>query len=196
MKLAAGIIGIGKWEQFTLPAYESLKNQCEIVVIDNSAEPPYPFGERIPRTSYAAAINYFVGMVDADWYLALNNDVLCTGKINLDSYNPLTLYGNKLREQNGVRWIDAWCLLFSKQAFSIIGGLDEKFLMGGFEDADFCIRAAQKNINVELGNLPFVHLADSSRWKVEGYDKQRERNIAYLYEKHGVHLDASAKVIV
>jgi hypothetical protein len=194
LRTVAGIIGIGRWDELTLPAYQSVSKWCEAVVMDNASDPPYPFGKRIERTSYAGAINRFIQSEDADWYVILNNDILCHGSVptHLD---PMTLHGKKLRSQNGVEWVDMWILLISRQAYETVGEFDENFKMGGFEDADYCIRAKEHGIGVALADLPFTHLAKGNRWSFPGYDVQRHANIELIKQKHGVNLDSGAKVM-
>src|SRR5690349_15721229 len=85
-KVVALIIGIDGWEQYTLPLMFSLAKyepSCELVVIDNASQTPYPaidYVHRTERTCYSKAINTAAGIAGpADWYIVLSNDVLCTG---------------------------------------------------------------------------------------------------------------------
>jgi len=107
MRIAAIIVGIEGWEQYTLPLVESLiewrgEQLPEVVVIDNASKIPYRREDiQLPqvkdcfvnvhrseeRLCYSAAINLGHKVAHEwnrtyppfDWYIVLSNDVLCTG---------------------------------------------------------------------------------------------------------------------
>src|SRR3954465_6155342 len=92
MNIAAIIIGIDGWQRYTMPLVKSIQQHepdCEILVVDNGSEERYPWTEcqimRTERLCYSEAINRghrWINEIlefDADWYIVLSNDVLCTG---------------------------------------------------------------------------------------------------------------------
>lgn len=109
MRIAAIIVGIDGWHEYTLPLVESIREHepsCTMTVIDNMSRKPYPprsvpwtaeeMEKRVPawvfrpypepatHLSYSAAINMCKDRSDLwaakhDWYIVLSNDVLCTG---------------------------------------------------------------------------------------------------------------------
>ncbi len=56
-----------------------------------------------------------------------------------------------------VHRLAGFCLLHSREALAAIGGLDERFGMGCYEDFDFCLRLIQSGREVLLAEDVFVH---------------------------------------
>ena len=191
--VVTALTGIDLWNEYTEPCIRSIRKhepEANIVCVDNGSKVPYPIGHRIERTSYAGFINYVVREFDADWYLILNNDVLCTApylSVIEELYDDCN-YGNHLLRQDDVVWIEAWSILFSKKSYDKIGEWDEKFLMGGFEDADWGIRATKNGVGQMPLELPFKHFGGKTRWDIENYSETRLNNMQYLFEKHGLKI--------
>ena len=59
----------------------------------------------------------------------------------------------------------AFCLLVKKEVIDKIGGLDERFVLGNFEDDDFCLRAIEAGFKLLLANDVFVHHFKSKSFK-------------------------------
>ncbi|MBX2881872.1 MAG: glycosyltransferase family 2 protein [Granulosicoccus sp.] len=67
------------------------------------------------------------------------------------------------------------CLLISKQNYQRLDGLDERYILGDFEDSDLCMKARALGLNVLLcENVSLYHLerqsqsmVSSERWKNE-----------------------------
>lgn len=121
MNIAAIIVGIDGWEKYTLPLVESIKKHepnCRIVVVDNDSAEPYPYHTplhvvRSERLCYSAAINMGKAYApDADWYIVLSNDVLCTGPFadTLAQYNGNDIVGPCLKQTHGFDYIEGWCV--------------------------------------------------------------------------------------
>jgi len=193
---AVVIVGIDGWKEYTLPAIESIQRQepdIPIIVIDNASEPPYPKMAgmvQIQRSCYAAAINHGLRIADADWTIVLNNDVICNGPFThiLDGFNPRILYGNQLIVFGQLAWLGGWLYAIPRHVRETIGDFDEQFEVCGFEDADYCFRAAAASLHVAKSYLPFTHLWGKTRWGIEGYDAVRSANLRRLEAKHDVRL--------
>jgi GT2 family glycosyltransferase/tetratricopeptide (TPR) repeat protein len=71
-----------------------------------------------------------------------------------------------------------FCLLTRRTVVEKIGGLDEQFGSGNFEDDDFCLRAAAAGYQARIANDAFIHHAGSQTFKGAGIDYQQslERN--------------------
>lgn len=71
-----------------------------------------------------------------------------------------------------------FCLLAKRQVIDRIGGLDERFGTGNFEDDDFCLRAAAAGYKARIAQDAFVHHTGSQTFKGAGIDYQQsmERN--------------------
>jgi len=58
-----------------------------------------------------------------------------------------------------------FCLAARREVISAIGGLDERFGSGNFEDDDFCIRARLAGFHIRIAQDAFVHHTGSQTFK-------------------------------
>ncbi len=199
--LAIIIVGIDGWETYTKPAIESIlkyEPQAHITVIDAGSKTPYPVDrenglpiaiERMEYSgSYAEAINLGIMLNwQADGYLILNNDVLCTAPFLhlVDNLSDKAIYGRQIITEHDLTWLGLWlCLLPTRVSF-LVGKWDENFKLCGFEDADYCLRAKEHGFETRFVDLPFIHLWGKTRWGLTGYENVREQNRQYFQQKHG-----------
>ena len=192
------IVGINQWVEYTSPLIEQIKQfepDVNIVVVDNDSAVPYPEGDgyktvRTLRTCYAEAINNAIEHAKADWYLVLNNDVKCHGKFKdiIEKQSPEALYGRQIITQDDRTWLGIWLALVSDQIWNDVGLFDSGFKMCGFEDADYCVRAADMGYPTAPIDLPFYHYWGKTRWGLPEYPKVRLENIDYFEKKHGYRL--------
>ena len=193
------IVGVGGWEEYTKPCIESIREKMDgkasINIIDNGYNyhddewvktAPYCSMGFMPLSCYAKAINFGVNYTPriCDWLIIINNDVLCTGKIDTAKLDKNTIYGAKKHERWGREWLDGWIFVMHRDLLEDVGEFDENFKVAAFEDADYCFRAQDKGYKVEVIDLPFIHLETSDRLKVDG--GWRQDNLDYLKEKHGL----------
>jgi hypothetical protein len=121
MKVGIVICGTNDWKEYSFPLIDSIfkytdKKQIEICAMgtvtpppdaDNYHDFPVSFGWSTMVDGYARAINF--GLISLmydkfgevkyfDWYLIMNNDVLCEAPfINyLEKLDPKTVYGNTI----------------------------------------------------------------------------------------------------
>jgi GT2 family glycosyltransferase len=208
MDLSIIIVGIDQWAEFTLPAIQSIRRhepEARIVVVDAASKSPYPTMWDIgiksirldPSPSYAYAINQGIKAAgNADWYLVLNNDVYLHGPIS-DAIAALpanAIYGRQIIEEKGHRWLGLWLALIPAWVWREVGEFDERFLLCGFEDADYCIRAKALGFDTRPVELPFHHYWGKTRWGLPHYNEVRAENMDYLEAKHGVRLGESVRV--
>lgn len=190
MNIAAIIVGIDGWEKYTLPLVASLQKhepECDIVVVDNASHAAYPHGlsVRLPhgagwrslssnaiarcdkRICYSAAINYGKSTVgDADWYIVLSNDVLCTGPFAhiLAELGDSDLVGPLLKEAHGFPYLEGWCVCVPARAWQ---AWDERFLGSDYEDVAYSTAARQRGVGlIEDKSLPFAHLDQRQRFSI------------------------------
>lgn len=85
-----------------------------------------------------------------------------------------------------------FCLLARKQVIERIGGLDEQFGSGNFEDDDFCIRAAQVGYAARIAQDVFIHHTGSQTFKAAGIDYRESllRNWGLFKTKWGIPADS------
>lgn len=191
------IVGIDGWEEYTLPAVESIlkyEPAAWLVVVDAASKTPYPAypGVDVLRLdespSYAYAINQAIeASPHVDGYLILNNDVLCTAPFLhlLDGLPDNAIYGRQIITENSLTWLGLWLCLLPRKIYEKVGAWDEDFKLCGFEDADYCLRAKQDGFETQFLDLPFFHLWGKTRWGLTGYENVRQANREHFREKHG-----------
>ena len=86
-----------------------------------------------------------------------------------------------------------FCLLTRKEVIARIGGLDEQFGSGNFEDDDFCIRAFQVGFRARIALDVFIHHTGSQTFKAAKIDYRHSlmRNWELFKAKWGIPADAS-----
>lgn len=201
MNIATLIIGIDGWEQYTLPLVRSIRRHepdCRMIVIDNASQTPYQHMapnvrlERTERLSYAAAINHAARIAeDADWYIVLSNDVLCTGPFahQFANINPDVVMGPQLWREHGQTWLVGWCVAASQHVWRALGGWDENYRVSSWEDVDFSASAIKAGFLLAQAPLPFIHLDQKQRFGlIPDYWQSEAHNRAYFMRKHGVTL--------
>ena len=198
LKVAALIIGIDGWEQYTLPLISSIRlyePSCEVVVIDNASVKPYPglpCVHRTERLCYAGAINVasaFAG--ECDWYIVLSNDVLCNGPfVEFLSKTPSNnLVGPCLKKiEDKIPYLEGWCVAASGLVWRTMGGWDANFKVSSWEDVDFSLTAIKCGFNLAYApSFPFVHLDQKQRFTlIPDYWASEDHNIRYFAKKHGL----------
>jgi len=63
-----------------------------------------------------------------------------------------------------------FCLALKREVYEKIGGLDEQFGLGTFEDDDYCLRARQAGYVNMVARDSFVHHFGQITFKGEGLD--------------------------
>ena len=202
--LSIVMIGMDGWQEWTKPALDSIRKympDVPIAVVDHGREsyPIYPgvkFIRLAEPTSYSNAINLGIAFAgNADWYLIVNNDVMVYEPLDVSKLDPAFIYAKRILRENGLTWIDSWLVLVSHQVWNLVGPWDERFLMCGFEDADWCKRAAGLGISIQPLAWNIKHFWGKTRWKLPGYKEQRLRNIEYFERKHGLRIGLDVKCI-
>jgi hypothetical protein len=172
--IAAIIVGIDGWEQYTEPLLRSLyeNGAPSYVVVDNASVTPYLTKQPILRTNrlcYSAAINKGKEWADdlwgpSDWYIVLSNDVLCTGPFAhiLAEYDGGDLVGPCLKQELGFDYLEGWCVAVPRAAWV---DWDERFLGSDYEDVAYSTSARQRGYGL-VEDLPFVHLDQRQRYHI------------------------------
>jgi GT2 family glycosyltransferase len=80
--------------------------------------------------------------------------------------------------------VTAACLLMRRDTFDAVGGFDEGFLIGDFEDSDLCLKIRQRDLELTcLSHITLVHLERQSFAGIGG-DGFRERVARYNAWRH------------
>lgn len=84
-----------------------------------------------------------------------------------------------------------FCLLFRREVFDAIGGLDERFGKGNFEDDDFSIRVRHAGWTSRFAHDSFVHHEGGATFKAQNIDyaKSLLGNWKLFLEKWGFPID-------
>lgn len=84
------------------------------------------------------------------------------------------------------------CTLIKREVIDKIGGLDERFSPGNFEDDDFCLRAQLAGYKTVIAKDVFIHHYGSKSFKANGleeYKKRLEINRQIFIDKWGADPD-------
>ena len=82
-----------------------------------------------------------------------------------------------------------FCLLFRREVYAKIGGMDEAYSPGNYEDDDYCLRIRRAGYEILLCRDTFVHHFGSKTFNVSiteeriKYERYEEKNRAYFCRK-------------
>lgn len=99
---------------------------------------------------------------------------------NYKSIDEMHLYAKKVKEKNKNKTLPFprvafLCTLIKKEVIDKIGGLDERFSPGNYEDDDFCLRAQLAGYKTVIAQDVFIHHYGSKSFKADGERKYAER---------------------
>lgn len=146
----------------------------------------------LPGGSFTQCVNRALNMYqeDADWFFVLDDDIVCSGKLDFTAAGRTSIYGPTLitdrPEFPGVRWLEGWALAIPGEF--IRGGLrfDENIIASGFEDLDICMQVASQGFEYKWAPsmFPLKHLALGAKERITpDYNAARSQNIQYVKEK-------------
>ncbi|MGO9374655.1 MAG: glycosyltransferase family 2 protein [Syntrophobacteraceae bacterium] len=160
----------------------------------------------------AAAWNQGLNAARSPWVLFLNNDVVVTsgwlegmlefaeekrvdivspaireGACNYDIDSYAEKFVTRMKSHARIGVADGICFLVRRAVFEKVGGFDENFLIGQFEDVDFFRRAAMAGFRLGITGRSFIHHFGSVTRKhirsVEKNDSFEAANRAYYNRK-------------
>lgn len=169
-----------------------LKHQSELVVITNSVNKGFPAavnqGLRRARGEYFVVLNNDIA-VPPGWLEHFRETIEATDRYGV--LGPVTNYisglqmvspvpysavsgmysfARKLWEQYGTSVLTAdtlrgFCMVIRRDVIEAIGGFDERFKIGNYEDDDFCLRAQRKGFLCGIAQGIFIHHYGSATFK-------------------------------
>lgn len=106
---------------------------------------------------------------------------------------PIDVYAGILKKDKGkymeMNQCQGFCMLVKRELIDKIGGLDESFGIGGFDDTDFSMRAHMKGYRcVSIKDAYVYHHLHVSFNKSGDREKWVKKNRSIYYEKWGKHL--------
>lgn len=171
---------------------------------------------------YTKAANEGIKASVGEYVVLLNNDTIILNDSWLrlltepfETELRLGITGVQLEYINGYQYLMFFCVMIKRQVFDDVGLLDEQFSPGGFEDADFCVRAASKgyrltpvppidakpaspnnmvgeNVNLPAtingmvqGQFPIFHTGGGTVTRINQWTEHMESKRALFVAKHG-----------
>ena len=109
---------------------------------------------------------------------------------NYKTIDEMHLYAATVKEKNKNKVMQFprvafLCTLIKREVIEIIGGLDERFSPGNYEDDDFCLRAQLAGYKTVIAQDVFIHHYGSKSFKADGEKKYAER----LKVNHQIFVD-------
>ena len=97
-----------------------------------------------------------------------------------ESIEDMHKYAAKVRKENKGQFfqfprVAFLCTLIKKEVIDKIGGLDERFSPGNFEDDDFCLRAQMAGYKTVIATDVFIHHYGSVSFKANGESEYAKR---------------------
>ncbi len=134
---------------------------------------------------------------------AVSNAAAPPQQIAVDYRDPscaLAFAARRLSEFAGraleVERLTGFCLLIRREVIDRIGGLDERFGLGFFDDDDLCVRAREAGFGLRVALNVFVHHFGSRTFAGLGIDchRQLEENFARFQVKWGPERSAGYRL--
>lgn len=125
-----------------------------------------------------------------------NEQSINLGYETLEELEEAAKVFNQRNERKWYPWLllVGYCLLFKREVYERIGGLDEAFSPGNFEDDDYCLRMRQEGYELLLCGDTYIHhfgsvafsgknTPEQQREKEREYRELITRNRAYFLQK-------------
>ena len=146
---------------------EIRNSKSETGDIHDSADPLNPASKnRVPNRS---------GRADVQLRGAAAAGVECVPYRDLDEMHDFT---RRSRDDHRGQWfttakLSGFCLLLKRAVYDTIGGLDERFGLGFFDDDDLAVRARRAGFDLAVAHDLFIHHFGSRTFAGNGIDTER-----------------------
>jgi GT2 family glycosyltransferase len=125
------------------------------------------------------------------------------GEVGYRDLEEMQGFARRWREEHRGQWFTArklsgFCLLMNRAVYEAVGGLDERFGVGFFDDDDLALRARQAGFELVVAHDLFVHHFGSRTFQGNGVDAERllEKNGRQFAEKWGVEAGRGQRVVL
>jgi GT2 family glycosyltransferase len=115
------------------------------------------------------------------------------GSVPYRDLRAMHWFARQWRDQHRGKWFTArklsgFCLLMKRVVYETIGGLDERFGMGFFDDDDLAERARRAGFDLAVANDLFVHHFGSRTFQGNGIDAEKllDENARRFADKWGL----------
>lgn len=103
--------------------------------------------------------------------------------------NPEQMELERRRNYTAALRVSGFCMLFKREVWEQLGGFDEEFLGGGFEDWDFCERALRKNWKIVIDGFTHIHHFYKMFRREDSHNQQMLANEKRFFMKHPMLVD-------
>lgn len=189
--------------------------KVDLVVVDNEENTGFPVavnqGIEISNGKYVVIANNdiifnrgwlerMIEIADSDSRIGLvgpvSNEVSGLQKDESADYNTIEAmknYAENLQKKNGKQTLHFprlafLCTLVKRDLINSIGGLDERFSPGNYEDDDYCLRAQLAGFKAVIAKDIYIHHFGSKSFKADGnnaYAERLNKNRAVFANKWG-----------
>lgn len=104
--------------------------------------------------------------------------------------NDMLSFADGFNHSNDDKWVESFkligfCMLFKREIYNKIGGLDERFTPGNFEDDDYSLRIRLEGYRLILCEDTFIHhFGSASFLKKNTYDEEQKSEEKYARLLH------------
>jgi GT2 family glycosyltransferase len=194
-----------------------------VTIVSNARNLGFPAavnqGLRVARGEYLILLNNDVVVTDAwlDQLVALVDsrpDMGLAGpmsnyvsppqwveKAPYQDMDEMHVFAGRWREEHRGQWftvgkLSGFCLLMKRRVYETIGGLDERFGLGFFDDDDLAERARRAGFELAVAHDLFIHHFGSRTFQGNGIDTERllEHNQQRFAEKWGSEIQHVQRV--
>lgn len=140
-----------------------------------------------PNVKYGLVINSDV-VVEPHWLTSLVNSL--SQKDGVGIVGPMTNAATRVQEGPRetktalVNYVSGFCMMFKREIWEKLGGFDEGYVGGFYEDRDFCHRASKLGYKTAVNKEVYLHhyWGATRRFDLES-DKSMVRNRKRFFEK-------------
>lgn len=140
----------------------------DIIIPEGTVERMVEVLNSDPRIGIVGPVSNSVSGVQLDQ----NTDYKTIEEMHKYAEKVRSEYSGKIVEFPRVAFL---CTLIKREVFEKIGGLDERFTPGNYEDDDFCLRAQMAGFKTVIARDVFIHHFGSKSFKADGEAKYAER---------------------
>lgn len=189
----------------TVACLNSIQAPVRIILIDDGSpfqldlvkhkiNPPYAIVVKKENGGYAKAVNTGLKLTKSEIIIISNNDIVFEDgwfEALMGLFPKYDIGSIRTEEQETVDAItendkfgSLWAM--KREVYNKLGGLDENFGRGYFEDLDYHVRALKAGFKIGKSHRARVNHRGRATFKVVDNDNERyNRNKAYFEEKHG-----------
>ena len=133
----------------------SLSGYHELIVVVNSG------------TGFAKAVNQGLSLATGDYLMVVNNDIEWKRGTLIELCDPQAVTSPTVNKQSQPFW--GCFFVIPRHVYETVGGLDEQFGIGYFEDDDYMIRL--RAANVEMRCVPKCDIATEGAKTMARFDR-------------------------